>query len=118
MKMNSLNDEERFVMIDKGTEPPFTGVFDLHFEKGNYHCKQCGQLLFHSDAKFKSNCGWPSFDEAIEGAVSETLDADGRRMEITCSRCDGHLGHVFRGEGYTENNTRYCVNSISLTFEK
>ena len=113
---NKLTDEEKRVIIDKGTEKPFTGEYFEHYEKGIYVCRRCGAGLYHSTSKFKSNCGWPSYDEAIDGAVTETPDADGRRTEKTCTNCGGHRGHVFRGEGYTDKDTRHCVNSISMEF--
>lgn len=113
---NKLNPVEIAVIEHKATEPPFTGEYYLHFEKGTYHCKKCNQALFLSAHKFDSDCGWPSFDDAIEGAVKRIPDADGRRTEILCANCGGHLGHVFEGEGYTDKNIRHCVNSISLTF--
>lgn len=116
MKFKKLSIEETHIIIEKGTEAPFSGKYDLHYEKGGYSCKQCGTLLYHSQNKFKSGCGWPSFDDAIEGTVKEVPDVDGRRTEIVCSNCKGHLGHVFRGENYTEKDTRHCVNSISLDF--
>lgn len=118
MIFKNLNQEEARVIINKGTESPFTGQYYLHFENGIYACKQCGSHLFLSNQKFNSSCGWPSFDDAIEGAVSEVPDADGQRIEIVCSKCNGHLGHVFRGEHYTSKNTRHCVNSISIDFIK
>jgi peptide methionine sulfoxide reductase msrA/msrB len=112
-----LTKEEKFVIEEKGTERPFTGEYNNHFQNGSYNCKKCGTELFRSDSKFHSGCGWPSFDDAITGRVKELLDADGNRAEIVCANCGGHLGHVFLGEGYTEKNTRHCVNSISLEFE-
>jgi peptide methionine sulfoxide reductase msrA/msrB len=112
-----LNPEERHVILEKGTEPPFTGKFWNHKADGTYVCRQCGRPLFPSEAKFDSGTGWPSFDDAIPGAVREIPDADGRRVEIVCADCGGHLGHVFRGEGFTPKNTRHCVNSLSLDFE-
>jgi peptide methionine sulfoxide reductase msrA/msrB len=111
-----LTAEERRVIVHKGTEAPFTGEYVNNFEKGVYVCRRCGAELFESDAKFKTDCGWPSFDEQIPGAVKWTPDADGIRTEITCTNCGGHLGHVFLGERLTDKNTRYCVNSISMIF--
>lgn len=112
----TLTAEEKAVIIDKGTEPPFTGKYTDHFEQGKYVCKQCGEPLFDAESKFPSHCGWPSFDDNISDAVAETIDADGRRTEITCSHCGAHLGHVFTGEGFTDKNTRHCVNSLSIDF--
>ncbi|NPD44892.1 MULTISPECIES: bifunctional methionine sulfoxide reductase B/A protein [unclassified Lentimicrobium] len=114
---NKLTIEEQRVILDKGTERPYTGEFYEHEEEGIYLCKQCDAPLYKSEDKFNAHCGWPSFDEEIEGAVKRTTDADGRRTEITCANCGGHLGHVFIGERYTNKNTRHCVNSVSLEFQ-
>ena len=115
-KFNKLTTEERYIILEKGTERPFSGVYNEHFAKGIYHCKQCDTPLYRSESKFPSHCGWPSFDDEIEGSVTRVLDADGRRIEILCANCGGHLGHVFEGERYTEKNTRHCVNSLSMHF--
>lgn len=116
MKFNKLTPEEERVIVHKGTERPFTGKYVDHKDKGAYVCKRCETPLFTSNDKFESNCGWPSFDDEIEGAVKRVPDPDGIRTEIVCAHCGGHLGHVFEGEGFTPKNTRHCVNSVSLGF--
>ncbi len=113
---NKLTEFETYVIIEKGTERPGTGKFNTFKKEGTYVCKQCNAPLYKSTDKFDSHCGWPSFDNEIEGAVVKTLDADGKRTEITCANCGGHLGHVFYGEKYTEKDIRHCVNSASLGF--
>ena len=118
MKYNDLTQEEKRVIENKGTEYPFSGKYNDFYEKGIFTCKKCNTALYTSNSKFSSGCGWPSFDDEIKGAIKRVPDVDGRRVEIVCATCGGHLGHVFEGEGFTEKNTRHCVNSISLNFEK
>jgi len=113
---NKLTQEEQRVILHKGTEMPFTGKYDNFKEEGVFICRQCEQPLYTSTDKFISGCGWPSFDDEIKGSVERVRDADGRRVEIICSNCKGHLGHVFEGERFTSKNTRHCVNSISMKF--
>lgn len=116
MKFNPLTIDEQRVILHKGTERPYTGKWLDNKKSGTYVCRQCNQPLYRSEDKFDSHCGWPSFDDEIPGAVKRVPDADGHRTEIVCSNCGGHLGHVFEGEGFTEKNTRHCVNSISMDF--
>ena len=113
-----LSPQEYKILIEKGTEPPFSGIYCDHSASGIYLCKQCSSPLFSSKNKFHSHCGWPSFDDEIEGSVKRIPDADGFRTEIVCNNCDGHLGHVFLGEGFTKKDTRHCVNSTSMKFIK
>ena len=114
--MPPLSGPEADVLLRKATEPPYTGKYLDNHEAGTYICRQCGMPLYHSKDKFESGCGWPSFDTELPGAVRRVPDADGRRVEIVCASCGGHLGHVFEGEGFTDKNIRHCVNSLSMSF--
>jgi peptide methionine sulfoxide reductase msrA/msrB len=116
MQYNKLTPEEERVILYKGTEKPFSGKYEKFDGKGTYVCKRCNTPLYRSADKFDAHCGWPAFDDEIEGAVKHYPDADGQRTEIVCANCGAHLGHVFEGEGFTPKNTRHCVNSISLNF--
>ena len=117
-KINTLTTFEKHVLMDKGTERAFSGKYVHTKEEGVYTCKVCEAPLYASGDKFDSHCGWPSFDDAIPGAIKEVPDADGRRTEIVCANCGAHMGHVFKGEKLTAKNVRHCVNSVSLTFQK
>ena len=110
--------EEREIIVQKGTERPWSGIYLANTDKGIYVCKACNNPLFNSDSKFKSNCGWPSFDDEIDKAIIRKNDYSlgMKRVEICCSNCNGHLGHIFEGEGLTKKNIRHCVNSLSILF--
>jgi len=116
MAWNKLTSEEERVIEHKGTERPFTGEYTSNKAEGTYVCRRCEAALYRSEDKFESNCGWPSFDDNLPDTVRRVPDADGRRVEIVCANCEGHLGHVFEGERFTAKNTRHCVNSISMKF--
>ena len=115
-KYNPLSDSEARVILHKGTERAFTGEYTDLKDPGTFICRRCNAALYRSEDKFESHCGWPSFDDEIAGAVRRHSDLDGRRVEIVCANCGGHLGHVFEGEQFTEKDTRHCVNSISMKF--
>ena len=116
--LSHLTSEEKHILLDKGTEAPFTGEYNDFFEAGIFVCRACESPLYESKTKFNSGCGWPSFDDEIEGAIIRHQDLSGGRVrtEICCAKCNGHLGHVFKGEQITEKNTRHCVNSLSIRF--
>jgi len=116
IKYNKLTEFEKYVIVQKGTERPYSGEYYDLKDSGTYVCKRCNTPLYRSKDKFDSHCGWPGFDDEIEGAVKRIPDADGRRTEIVCAKCGAHLGHVFLNEGFTPKNTRHCVNSVSLKF--
>lgn len=113
---NELTDFEAYVLLEKGTERAWTGEYTELKDPGTFVCRRCNAPLYRSDDKFDSDCGWPSFDDEIDGAVDRHVDVDGYRVEIVCHNCGGHLGHVFEGEGFTAKNTRHCVNSVSMKF--
>lgn len=113
-----LTEEEYRVLREQGTEPPFSGKYNTHFDDGVYHCKACDAVLFDSNSKFESNCGWPSFDSSVDGAIEYKKDTSlgMMRIEILCSNCGGHIGHIF-DDGPTSTGKRYCVNSVSMNFK-
>ena len=115
-KYNTLTAQEEKVLLEKATDRAFTGTYFDKKDKGLYICRRCNNPLYISEDKFESHCGWPSFDDEIDGSVIRVPDTDGMRTEIICGNCRGHLGHVFIGEGFTDKDTRHCVNTSSLRF--
>ena len=115
-KLASLTPEVIHIVRDKGTEAPHSGLYIDNDQSGSYLCRQCGLALYRSNSQFVASCGWPSFDAQIAENIQQQADADGRRTEILCQRCQAHLGHIFHGEAYTSKNTRHCVNSLALDF--
>lgn len=115
-KYNDLTPQQEQVLVNKATDRPYTGDYYEKKDNGLYICRRCNNPLYTSEDKFDSHCGWPSFDDEIKGSVTRILDADGRRTEIVCNNCEGHLGHVFLGEQMTDKNTRHCVNTSSILF--
>ena len=116
MTYNTLTQEEADVIVHRGTEPPFSGTYDHFYKEGTYICRRCNAPLYSSKAKFDAGCGWPSFDENFSDAVTHLPDPDGKRVEIRCTNCDAHVGHVFTGEHMTDKDRRHCVNSLSIRF--
>lgn len=116
MTFNKLTSQEQHIIVNKGTEAPFSGEYDNFYKDGTYICRRCNSPLFSSKTKFDAGCGWPAFDENFSNAVLRTLDSDGMRTEIQCTNCQAHLGHVFTGEEMTQKDTRHCVNSLSIRF--
>lgn len=116
IERKKLTGAERKVVVEKGTEAPFTGAYDDFWEAGTYECRRCGAKLYRSEDKFDAHCGWPAFDDEIKGAIKRVQDPDNTGSEIQCARCGAHLGHVYSGEGFTKKNVRHCVNSISMKF--
>ena len=116
MTYNQLTKQEYDIIVNKKTEPPFTGIYDDFYKEGTFICKRCNNPLFSSQAKFDAGCGWPAFDDCFNNSVQQITDKDGNRTEILCNNCKAHLGHVFKNEGFTNKNTRHCVNSLSIKF--
>ena len=116
MNYNKLTPNEKRIIVDKVTEPPFLGKYDNFYEDGTFICRRCNSPLFSSKSKFDAGCGWPSFDDSFHNAIKRVADHDGIRTEIQCTNCGAHLGHEFLGEHLTDKNTRECVNSLSIYF--